>query len=233
MDMENDTHRHERPNYELLSDLELCRALKNQEKGAWEYVLDILISKETGSKSRTQKRHDWGVDLYELLGQLYEEMMGEKHKKLWNYKGSESGKQECLIAWLRAYIRGYLTRANPDYNNRTVDIDGEVAEKDGEVVLTVGEKYSKEVSEGTNLFAYKDEDLEVLKHERLEMAQKCFADLWQENSAQAYVMLLKTRFQMSSLEVKERLNISSVANVDQMFARAVKKMRELRLKHDK
>ena len=49
---------------------------------------------------------------------------------------------------------------------------------------------------------------------------------------QAYVMLLKTRFQMSSLEIKERLGISSAANVDQMFSRAVKKMQEAKVRHD-
>ena len=49
---------------------------------------------------------------------------------------------------------------------------------------------------------------------------------------QAYVMLLKTRFQMSSLEIKERLGASSADNVDQMFARAIRKMREVRERYE-
>ncbi len=45
---------------------------------------------------------------------------------------------------------------------------------------------------------------------------------------QAYVLLLKTRFHMSSMEIKERFGLSSAANVDQLFSRAVRSMRESR-----
>jgi hypothetical protein len=48
---------------------------------------------------------------------------------------------------------------------------------------------------------------------------------------QAYVMLLKLRFHMSSLEIKERLGVSSAANVDQMFARAIRRMKEEKVKY--
>ena len=211
--------------FTLLCDRELAKLLQAEDRGAWNHVLCKLVSQESRSFRQSRKRDDWGVCLEELLGELYEDMIGRR--KLWNYKGDGS-----LVGWMRSYLRGYLNRKNPNLA-KTVDIDGvsNLAVEEGG--LTVGDKISKEMSDGTALHAYRTEDLEVLRHERLEIAQRCFADLWKENSVQAYVMLLKVRFQMSSLEIKERLMISSTANVDQLFARAVRKMKELRVKHER
>ena len=61
----------------------------------------------------------------------------------------------------------------------------------------------------------------------------CFHDLWQSDPERAYVHLLKTRYHLSSEEVKDFLDISSVANVDQIFSRAVKFMRAAWPKHDR
>ena len=58
------------------------------------------------------------------------------------------------------------------------------------------------------------------------MTHLCFRDLWNEEPERAYVMLLKTRFHLSSEEVKEMLDVSSTANVDQMFSRSVRFMRQ-------
>ncbi|MBP5791903.1 MAG: hypothetical protein J6W80_06590 [Kiritimatiellae bacterium] len=210
----------------LLGDRELVRLLAAEDPEAWEYVLQQLTRQEKASLSRSLKREAWGVSIEDLLGELYEDMIGKE--KLRNYDGKGS-----LIGWMRSYMRGYLTRKNPNLS-RFVDIDGEVAPADSESPsLTLGDKIAKEVSDGTSLYAYGGGDPEVLKRERLDMARKCFTDLWKENSVQAYVMLFKTRFQMSSLEIMDRLGISSAANVDQMFSRAVRKMKELKVKHDK
>ena len=213
------------PDLSLLKDIELVELLKHEDAQVWNYVLVEIVRQEKSSCLRSMKREDWNVSLEELLGELYEEMIGKR--KLWNYKGNGS-----LIGWLRSYLRGYLNRKNPNFV-RTVDIDGQVDVATEECELTLGDKIAKSMSDGTALYAYRSEDLEVLRNERLEIAQKCFSDLWKDNSIQAYVMLLKTRFQMSSLEIKERLGISSAANVDQMFSRAVKKMKELKVKYDK
>lgn len=169
------------PDCELLSDRELWELLKEQKPFVWKYVLTVVKEQEEKSLVNSRKRESWGVDLYELLGKLYEDMIC--NRKLWNYKGANEDTPGSLIGWMRSYLRGYLTRLNPDYRNKAMDFDGEVKGKDGEKILSVGDQYAKEMSDGTNLFAYKDEDLEVLKHERLEIAQKCFADLWRENSS--------------------------------------------------
>ena len=61
-----------------------------------------------------------------------------------------------------------------------------------------------------------------------EIVQRCFSRLWAENPLRAYVHLLKLRDGMSSAEICSLLNVSSAANVDQMFVRALKDMRKER-----
>ena len=210
-------------NHLNLSSEELWELLKREDREAWEFVLEKIIDQEKKSRSNSRKRMDWGVSTEELLGQLYDDMVGRK--KLWEWKGGS------LIGWMRSYVRGYLSRSNPNGNGRFVDFDGGVKGDDGEIALTVGEKYAVRMSEIASRDPYGGEDLQVLRHEQWEVVQKCFRDLWERNSIQAYVMLLKLRFHMSSAEITERFGMSSAANVDQMFARAVKKMREEKVKY--
>lgn len=210
-------------NYSQLSDMDLCQLLKREDRGAWNYVLEILIAQEKHSLSNNRKRYDWSVSIESQLGQLYEEMVGQR--KLDGYAGRGS-----LIGWLRSYMRGYLNRQDPS-RSRSVSIDAPLTSEEDDGDLTLEQKISFEESERRNGDAYVDEDLHVLRHEQWDIAQKCFRDLWQGNTMQAYVMLLKLRFHMSSLEIKDRLGISSAANVDQMFVRAVRKMKEARVNY--
>ena len=90
-----------------LDDLELCQLLKDEDAEAWQYVLEKVVDQEKRSRSGNLKRHDWGVSLESLIGQLYEEMVGQG--KLAAYQGRGS-----LIGWLRSYLRGYLSRQNPE-----------------------------------------------------------------------------------------------------------------------
>lgn len=209
--------------YERLSDGELCELLKKEERGAWEFVLEKITDQEKKCRANSRKRSAWGLSIEDDFGRLYDEMVGAK--KLWNWAGGS------LIGWMRAYVRGYLSRSNPQGDGRFVDIDDGPEGENGEVVLTLGDKIAAQVSGERARDAYGGEDLQVLRHEQWEVAQKCFRELWQGNSIQAYVMLLKLRFHLSSLEIKERLGISSVANVDQLYSRAVKKMREVRMRY--
>jgi hypothetical protein len=209
--------------FSLLSDLEICELLKREDQGAWVYILEKVVDQEKRSGANNRRRADWGVPLESLLGQLYEEMVGKG--KLAYYSGRGS-----LIGWLRSYLRGYLNRQNPN-SDRCDSLDAELTDRSGTGAGSLEEKISFRLSEERRADAYGGEDLEVLRHERWDVAQKCFRNLWRGNSLQAYVMLLKLRFHMSSVEIKERLGISSAANVDQMFARAVKKMKEEKVKY--
>lgn len=110
-----------------------------------------------------------------------------------------------LEGWLKRYVRGYVLNANPN--------------KHDEVALM--EEHDSPV-----------EDKKIISKDVWLTTHWCFHDLWQEDPEKAYVHILKTRFQLSSEEVKEMLEISSAANVDQIFSRAVKFLRSAWPKHD-
>jgi len=209
--------------YRGLKDMELCRLLKEEDKGAWSYALETIVAQEKCSVANNRKRSDWNVPIESLLGQLYEEMVGQR--KLDQYEGRGS-----LIGWLRQYVRGYLNRQNPS-GGKFVSIDDRPEGGGEDEKVPLEDRLAVEQSEMRRGSAYDGEDLHVLRHEQWAVAQKCFRTLWKGNSMQAYVMLLKLRFHMSSLEIKERLNVTSAANVDQMFSRAVKRMKEERAKY--
>ena len=58
------------------------------------------------------------------------------------------------------------------------------------------------------------------------MTHWCFRKLWNEDPERCYIHVLKTRFFLSSEEIRDFLDVSSAANVDQIFSRSVKFMRE-------
>ena len=69
------------------------------------------------------------------------------------------------------------------------------------------------------------EDVHVRRNEVWQMTHGCLKSLWNDDPAKAYVLLFKTRHHLSSEEVRQMLDLPSVAAVDQMFSRAVKAMR--------
>ena len=64
------------------------------------------------------------------------------------------------------------------------------------------------------------------------MTHECFYELWLEDPERAYIHLLKTRFFLSSAEIKDFLEVSSEANVDQIFSRNTKFLRETWARRD-
>lgn len=108
-----------------------------------------------------------------------------------------------LVGWLRKYVRGYIYRSNP--GNPHIELSDSVPD-------------TAVASEGDVTEARED----------WEIVQRCFSRLWAENPLRAYVHLLKLRDGMSSADIRALLNVSSAANVDQMFARALKDMRKER-----
>lgn len=207
-------------NYASLSDLELKELLLREDAGAWEFALAKVVDQEKRSASASRRRSDWNVPLESMLGQLYEDMIGRR--KLENYLGEGS-----LFGFMRMYMRGYLSRANPEARGY-MPIDEPTETPDGSAGPTLEEKIAFEASESRRLNTYGGGDLQVLRNEQWDVARQCFRELWMRNTMQAYVLLLRTKFHMSSMEIKERFGLSSIANVDQLFSRAVKAMRETR-----
>ena len=58
------------------------------------------------------------------------------------------------------------------------------------------------------------------------MTHWCLRKLWNEDPERSYIHVLKTRFFLSSEEIRDFLDVTSAANVDQIFSRSVKFMRE-------
>ena len=75
------------------------------------------------------------------------------------------------------------------------------------------------------------DDYGVIRNEVWLMTYRCFKDLWNDDPRKAYVLFLKTRMHLSSAEVAKMLDLTE-ANVDQIFSRSVKQMRENWVKHE-
>lgn len=204
--------------YRGLTDLEVRDLLLRNDSAAWDFVRNVIIEQEKKSVANNRKRWEWHEPLDAQLSELYLEMYGKK--KLLKYRGSASSDFGSLIGWLRKYVKGYIEEPPLDPIDTT-----DTTEKE--------QQSGGRVSDGPSGSTYVSGDIQILKKEAWEIAQKIFREVWRENCIQAYVMLLKLRFGMSSAEIKTRLGISSEANVDQLFSRGVKKMKEKRDEYDR
>jgi len=205
---------------EGLGDHAIFELLKEQDADAWELVYRDVVLAEARSLRSAEAARKWGVASEELMSILYEDMIG---KGRINHYRDDGG---SLQGWLRKYVRGYVFKANPELR-REVSLDSfgkREEDEDGDFV----EKVSFEVSESRGKSASLAEDPVLRRREDWGEVQKCFGELWRKSPLKAYVHLLKLRLNLSSKEIKEMLGISSEANVDQLFSRAVKEMRELR-----
>lgn len=209
------------------SDHDIWELLKLQDDQAWSLVWEKVVLMEAKSLRSGQMARRWGVTPEELMSMLYVEMVGARKLDLYRDDGGS------LWGWMRTYVRGYIRRCNPT-ESREVSLETAGSESmDGDAGgPTFEEKVSKLVSDAKGRDALPDEDPAVRRREEWELVQKCFGDLWSKNPLRAYVHLLKLRMNLSSTEIKSMLGISSEANVDQLFSRAVKDMRELKVEHD-
>ena len=139
------------------------------------------------------------------MGMLYEEMIGQGKIGLYRDDGAN------IFSWLRTYVRGYVyhsvVKRHPE-----ISIEG--------------------MSEEGSGFTIAIEDPARSRKEQWDLVQQCFGEMWRENPMRAYVHLLKLRMNLSSSEIKEMLGVTSTANVDQIFARAVKEMGRRKVEHE-
>ncbi len=185
--------------------VELVRSGRDE---GWKRVWERVIVPEAKSTRSCEIMKRYSLTDGDLMGLLYQEMIGRKKIDLYRGEGSFAG-------WLRRYVRGFILNANP---NQHGEISIENAHPDAE--------------DGMTEMALPTEDKKVLMKEVWLTTHYCFHDLWQDDPEKAYVHFLKTRYHLSSEEVRNFLDVSSVANVDQIFSRAVKFMRAAWVKHD-
>lgn len=174
----------------------------------WKLVWENVIVPEVRSLRSADLARKYCITDGDLMGMLYEEMIGRGKINLFRNDGGS------LWGWMRQYVRGYVTRANPNQHGE-FSIEGTAERSDN------GEPMSIPV-----------DDHGVVKREVWLMTHRCFKDLWNDDPRKAYVLLLKTRMHLSSAEVAEMFDITE-ANVDQIFSRSVKAMRENWRRHEK
>ena len=208
---------------EKLSEHEIFELLKLQDDLAWRIAWEKAVLAEAKSLRSAGMAREWGVTPEELMGILYEDMVGKGKLALFRDDGGS------LWGWMRMYVRGYIRRANPaergEVSLEGADETGFGADEGG---ASYTDKISKMLSDAQGRDALPSEDPALRRREEWALVQSCFGDLWKESPLRAYVHLLKLRLNLSSTEIKNMLGISSEANVDQLFSRALKDMRKLK-----
>ena len=188
-----------------LTDHEIFDLLKEQDAAAWKLVFERSVLTEARSLRSARMAREAGITPDELMSMLYEEMIGRGKIELYRDNGGS------VFSWLRTYVRGYVYHS----------------------VVKTHEEFSIDgVSDEGDEFTIPTEDLARDRKDQWDMVQTCFGEMWAENPMRAYVHLLKLRMNLSSTDIMKMLGISSTANVDQIFARAVKDMGRKKVEHE-
>lgn len=191
-----------------MTDNEWHRLVKAGEDDGWKLVWEKVVEPESRSMRSAQLMQRYSLTAGDLMGMLYEEMIGRGKIDLYRGEGSFQG-------WLRRYVRGYVLNADPAPHGE-ISIENAYRGEDGPEAMEIPVPAGKDIKH----------------HEVWKMTHLCLRDLWNKDPERAYIHLLKTRFHFSSEEVKDFLDVSSAANVDQIFSRNVKFMREAWVKHE-
>ena len=185
---------------ETAAEREWATALGRGEDAAWKRVWENVIVPETRLPKSRDLMNRYSITDGDLMGMLFDEMVGRGKISLYRGEGS-------LAGWLRKYVRGFITSANPAKHGE-ISINAPAGDGEGQ----------KDIDIPT-------QDRAAYMREIWNITHKCFVKLWNADPERAYVHLLKTRFFFTSEEVKDFLDISSTANVDQIFSRNIKFMR--------
>lgn len=187
-----------------MTDAEWLEEIKAGTDVGWKAVWERVIAPESTSLRSAEMMRRYSLTDGDLMGLLYEEMLGRRKIDLFRGEGSLEG-------WLKRYVRGFVLNANPRKHDE-ISIEG-----------------ARESDDGTarDLDLRAADDHRVVVEEVWRMTLWCFRKLWNEDPERCYVHLLKTRFNLSSEEIKDFLDISSAANVDQIFSRSIKYLRQL------
>lgn len=191
-----------------MTDKEWLALIREGRDEGWKRVWERVVEPESKSQRSAEMMQRYALTAGDLMGMLYNEMIGRKKIELFRGEGSLEG-------WLKRYVRGFVLNANPN--------------RHGEISLENAHADSEEASAGLDLPA---EDNKLISKDVWIATHYCFHDLWQLDPERAYIHLLKTRFHLSSEETRDFLEVSSTANVDQIFSRNVKFMRQAWQRHE-
>jgi hypothetical protein len=185
-----------------MTDREWLELIKAGDETAWKRIWERVVEPESRSLRSAGMMKRFSLDAAELMSMLFEEMIGRKKIELFRGEGSLEG-------WLKRYVRGYVLNADP---NKHGEISIEGAHPDSEHGRT-----EMEIPVAG--------DRQLNHNEVWDITHRCFYDLWREDPERCYIHLLKTRFFLTSDEIRDFLDVSTSANVDQIFSRSVKFLR--------
>ena len=185
-----------------MTDSEWYESVKSGSDEGWKLVWEKVISVEAKTPKNKEMMTRYSITDGDLMGMLYNEMIGRGKISLYRNDGGS------FQGWLRTYVRGFIKNADPNKHGEISIESAHADSEDGDAAMDIP-------AEGRKT------DLSEVWH----MTHLCFKDLWNADPERAYVMLFKTRFHLSSDEIRDILDISSSANVDQIFSRSVKFMR--------
>ncbi len=191
-----------------MTDKEWCELVREEKDEGWKLVWEKVVQPELKSLRNSEMMKRFSLAEGDLMGMLYDDMIGRGKIDLYRGEGSFQG-------WLRTYVRGYILNANPNkHNELSLDHTHPDSDIEGEgIVIPV-------------------QDNQMLRGEAWRLTHYCFRELWNQDPDRAYIHVLKTRFFLSSEEIKDFLELSSADNVDQIFSRSVKFMRSRWIRHD-
>lgn len=192
-----------------MTDHEWYELVKAGEDAGWKLVWEKVVEPESSSQRSAELMNRYSITAGDLMGMLYEDMLGRRKIDLYRDDGGS------FQGWLRTYVRGYILGADPNKHGE-ISIEGAYQSEGGE-------------SEAMSIPKH---DHEVIRREVWQMTLWCFRELWNEDPERCYIHLLKTRFFLTSEEVRDFLDVSSAANVDQIFSRSIKFMRQRYVYHD-
>ena len=192
-----------------MTDREWWQFVKDGKDEGWKPIWERVVEPESRSLRSAELMKRYSLTAGDLMGMLFDEMIGRGKIDLYRGEGSFEG-------WLKRYVRGFVLAADPAKHGEVSLENAHPDAEDGATEMDIPVAAGKDIA----------------RHEVWAMTHWCFRDLWNEDPERAYVHILKTRFHFSSEEVKDFLDVSSVANVDQIFSRNVKFMRKAWLKHD-
>ena len=170
--------------------------VKDGKDEGWKLVWERVVEPESKSMRSSEMMERFSLTAGDLMGMLFDEMIGKRKIDLYRGEGSFEG-------WLKRYVRGYVLNADPNKHGE-ISIEGAHPDAEGE-----GEAMSLPT-----------QDKETIRLEVWRMTLYFFRLLWNEDPERCYIHLLKTRYFMSSEEIKDFLDVSSAANVDQIFSRS-------------
>ena len=160
-----------------MTDKEWYELVKDGQDEGWKLVWEKVVEPESTSLRSAEMMKRYSLTAGDLMGMLYEEMIGRKKIDLFRGEGSFEG-------WLKRYVRGFILNANPN--------------KHGEISI---EGAHPDADNGQTEMVLPTEDKKVLMKDVWLTTHWCFHDLWQSDPERAYVHLLKTRYHLSSDEI--------------------------------